>query len=83
VFSTTGNSDATLYPEAPLTGSLNGSPASNGYIAQFACWPAQNVGIHLNYTGYWKFNGSGTNYDGAHRNASDNGSVYMAVWFVF
>jgi hypothetical protein len=37
----------------------------------------------VNYTGYSKFNGTTTNYDGALRNASDNNTVYTAVWLNF
>ena len=82
-FATTGTSDSLLYPDDPLTGSLNGSPASTGYIAQFAYWPAPNLDLNLNYTGYTKFNGSSSNYDGADRKASDNNSLYVALWFSF
>lgn len=83
IFSTTGDVDPLLYGAAPLTGSLNGSPGTSGYIAQFAFWPMQNIDINVNYTGYHKFNGSIVNYDGANRNASDNNTVYMALWFAF
>ena len=83
VFSTTGTADALLYAPAALTGSNNGSPNSNGYILQFAYWPVQNVDINLNYTGYRKFNGAVSNYDGANRNATDNNSIFMAVWLSF
>lgn len=83
LFSTTGNSDALLYARAPLTGSNNGSPDTSGYIAQFAYWPVQNIDININYSGYFKFNGASTNYDGALRNASDNNTVYMALWLNF
>ena len=83
LFSTTGNSDALLYAPAALTGSNNGSPDTSGYIAQFAYWPVQNIDINVNYSGYFKFNGASTNYDGALRNASDNNTVYMALWLNF
>ncbi len=83
IFSTTGNSDPVLYAPAALTGSNNGSPDTNGYIAQFAYWPVQNIDISLNYTGYTKFNGASKNYDGANRNASDNNTVYVALWLMF
>jgi len=83
VFSMSGTADPLLYAPAPVSGSNNGSPASNGFITQFAYWPVQNVGLHVNYTGYWKFNGAADNYDGANRNAADNGSVYMGVWLIF
>jgi len=83
LFSTTGNSDALLYAPAALTGSNNGNPGTRGYIAQFAYWPVQNIDINVNYSGYFKFNGASTNYDGALRNASDNNTVYMALWLNF
>lgn len=82
-FSTTGNSDPILYAPAPLTGSNNGKPDTRGYTAQFAFWPVQNIDLSLNYTGYLKFNGATTNYDGANRNASDNNTVYVALWLNF
>jgi hypothetical protein len=83
MFSTTGNGDPLLYAPAALTGSRNGRPNTSGYIAQVAYWPVQNIDINLNYTGYLKFNGASTNYDGANRNASDNNTVYIALWLNF
>jgi hypothetical protein len=83
LFSTTGNSDPLLYAPAALTGSNNGNPDTAGYVAQAGYWPVQNIDISVAYTGYVKFNGAGTNYDGAHRNASDNNTVYMALWLNF
>ena len=83
IFSTSGNADPLLYAPAAVTGSNNGSPNSSGYTAQFSYWPVQNIDINLNYTGYLKFNGASTNYDGANRNASDNNTVYMALWLNF
>ena len=82
-FSTTGNSDPMLYAPAPLTGSNNGKPDTNGYTAQVAFWPVQNIDLSVNYTGYFKFNGASTNYDGANRNASYNNTVYVALWLNF
>lgn len=83
IFSTSGNVDPLLYAPAPVTGSNNGNPSTSGYIAQFAFWPVQNIDINVNYTGYRKFNGASKNYDGANRNASDNNTVYMALWLNF
>jgi hypothetical protein len=83
VFSTSGSPDPMLYASAPLSGSQNGYPDTTGYIAQFAYWPVQNIDINVNYTGYSKFNGASNNYDGANRNASDNNTVYTAVWLSF
>lgn len=83
IFSTTGNADALLYAPTAVTGSNNGSPNTRGYITQFAYWPVKNIDIDVNYSGYNKFNGASLNYDGAHRNASDNNTVYMALWLSF
>jgi hypothetical protein len=83
IFSTTGNTDPLLYAPGPLTGSNNGSPNTRGYTAQFAFWPVQNIDLSANYTGYSKFNGASTNYDGANRNASDNNTLYVALWLNF
>jgi hypothetical protein len=63
LFSLTGTADPTLYPEAPVTGNLNGSPTSRGYILNVAWWPQQNIGLTAQYTGYTWFNGESTNYD--------------------
>ena len=43
----------------------------------------QNIDISVAYTGYTRFNGAASNYDGANRNASDNNTVYMALWVNF
>ena len=83
LFQTTGNSDALLYAPAAVTGSNNGNPDTAGYIAQFGYWPVQNIDLTVAYTGYTKFNGASTNYDGANRNASDNNTVYVALWLNF
>lgn len=83
VFSTTGTTDPVLYSQAAVSGSASGDPRSRGYIANASYWPVQNVQLALQYTGYLKFNGGGTNYDGAGRNAGDNNSLYMLVWLVF
>lgn len=83
LFATTGVADPLLYPSAPLTGSAHGSPNTSGYIVQLAYWPVQNIDLNVNYTGYMKFNGSRTNYDGANRNAADNNTLYLALWLNF
>jgi hypothetical protein len=83
LFSTSGNSDPLLYAPAPVTGSNNGRPNTSGYTGQFAYWPVQNIDLSVSYTGYFKFNGATTNYDGANRNASDNNTVYVALWLNF
>ena len=83
LFGTTGTTDNALYSQAPISGSATGDPRSKGYIGNFSWWPVQNILLGLQYTGYWSFNGAGTNYDAAGRNASDNNSIYAVVWLIF
>ncbi|MGA7793200.1 MAG: hypothetical protein WCA19_09185 [Candidatus Acidiferrales bacterium] len=70
-------------PPVPVTGSANGDPRSAGYIANISWWPVQNIGLTLQYTGYTRFNGAATNYDGAGRNADSNNTLYLLARFVF
>ena len=82
-FTTTGTVDPVLFAEAPVSGSANGDPRSTGYILNLSWWPAMNVNLGLQYTGYTSFNGGSTNYDGSGRNASGNNSVYLTASFLF
>ena len=82
-FNITGTSDLLLFSQAAVSGNANGSPQSNGYTLNVSWWPAQNVDLAAQYTGYWRFNGSQMNYDGAGRNASSNNTVYLLARFVF
>jgi hypothetical protein len=87
-FSTTGSTDAGLYP-APVPGgpgvvtSANGSPDTQGLIGEVNYLPWLNVKLSLQYTHYTKFNGAGTDYDGLGRNASDNDTLYLLLWFAY
>ena len=82
-FNITGTSDPLLFAQASVSGSANGSPQSNGYTLNASWWPAQNVDLAVQYTGYFRFNGAQLNYDGAGRNASSNNTVYLLARFVF
>jgi hypothetical protein len=82
-FDTSGTADATLYPPGAVSGNFNGDPKSAGYIANISVWPWQNVQLAAQYTGYTRFNGAATNYDGANRNASANNTVYLDARFFF
>lgn len=82
-FNTTGTTDVNLYPQDSVGGSANGDPRSAGYIANFSYWPWQNLQLSAQYTGYTRFNGGSTNYDGAGRNANSNNTVYLVARFVF
>jgi hypothetical protein len=79
-FNTTGSADMTLYAPAPVSGSANNSPNTNGYIAEVNYLPWLNVKLQIQYVGYEKFNGLKLNYDGTGRNASDNNTLYALVW---
>jgi hypothetical protein len=86
-FDVDGTPDPLLYsggtPLPPVTGSANGDPRSNGYIANLSWWPVQNIGLSCQYTGYARFNGAATNYDGNGRSASANNTLYLIARFVF
>ena len=82
-FSTTGGSDPVLYAAAPVVGSANGSPNTNGYILEVNYLPWLNTKLQAQYVGYQKFNGGTTNYDGSGRNASNNNTLYLLVWIAF
>lgn len=78
VFSTTGSQDAPHY-----SGSANGSPNSRGYIVEADYLPISNVKLAAQYTGYTKFDGASSNYDGSGRNARDNNTLYLLGWLLF
>ncbi len=82
-FDTWGTGDPLLYSQAPVSGSANGDPRSTGYITNLSFWPVQNIQLAFQYTGYTRFNGGSTNYDGAGRNASGNNTVYLLARFIF
>jgi len=70
----------------PLPGS--GKPDTTGYILE-GQWtpplkldadPQLTVRFSLQYTGYWKYHGSSSDYDASLRNASNNNSLYIYAW---
>jgi hypothetical protein len=83
LFDVSGSSDTTLYGP-------NGKPDSNGYLVQLEYVPFGkinspyrpwlNVRLGLQYTGYSKFDGASSNYDGTGRNASDNNTLFGFLW---
>jgi hypothetical protein len=91
-FSTTGSTDAGLYPAAVslanganpgVITSASGSPDTRGWMAEVNYLPWLNVKISAQYVAYNKFNGAGSNYDGLGRNASDNNALYLLLWFAY
>jgi hypothetical protein len=90
---TWGSPNPLLFPPQPVTGSRNGKPNSNAFIAE-ADWipfgkadswmrPFVNLKIGLQYIAYTLFNGGTKNYDGFGRNASGNNTVFLYVWLAF
>jgi hypothetical protein len=82
-FDTSGTIDPLLFTQSAVSGSANGDPRGSGYIANLSVWPWQNLQLSAQYTGYTKFNGGSTNYDGAGRNANGNNTVYLVARFIF
>lgn len=85
-----GTPDAELYaPEsttddpAQVTGSVNGSPNSDGLIAEIAYRPWWNVRLSAQYTAYTQFNGRSHNYNGTGRDASANDTLYLLAWLAY
>lgn len=83
-FSTSGSTDDVLYNSGePITGSINGSPKTSGYIVELNWLPLPQYRFVAQYTGYSKFNGASSNYDGQGRNARDNNTFYLLAWLMF
>jgi hypothetical protein len=82
-FDITGSTDPLLYAPAPVSGSANGSPDSNGFILEVDYLPWLNTKLVAEYMDYRKFNGQSTNYDGSGRSASGNDTLYMLLWLAF
>jgi len=93
VFNTNGSTNHLMFAPAPVFGSASGAPTSGGYTARLERIPFGKLGsfaspwvnlrMGLEYTGYWRFNGGRTNYDGFGRSASDNNTVFLYSWFAF
>jgi hypothetical protein len=81
LFQTRGSADEGLYGTT-ASGDAN-TPNSSGYIAELDWLPVQNLRLLLQYTGYNKFNGASSNYDGNGRNAKDNNTLFFDIWVAF
>ncbi len=83
-FLSRGSADAMLYPSGAVTGSGNGKPDSRGYVVELDYLPLQGVRLMLQYTGYTRFNGGGSGYDGVTaRSPRDNNTVFFNVWVAY
>lgn len=83
LFGTGGTADTLLYAPGPVIGSATGSPATRGYLAEFAVNPWQNVRLATQYVGYTRFNGGARDYDGSGRSADNNGTLYLYSWIAY
>jgi hypothetical protein len=93
VFNTNGSANRLMFAPGPVSGSASGAPTTGGYTARLEWIPFGKVGsfaspwvnlrMGLQYTGYWRFNGGNTNYDGFGRSASDNNSLFLYAWLAF
>lgn len=72
--STTGTSDATLYPDVAT------NPDTRGWIPEIFWTPVQNIRIGAQYFTFNRFHGATNNYDGAGRNPKDNNTLFLYVW---
>ena len=63
--------------------SASGAPDTKGWMLEVNYVPWLNTKFTLQYTGYSKFNGGGTNYDGVGRSASDNNTWYALIWLAY
>ena len=71
-----------------VTNSAVSNPGTSAWEAELLWAPWLNVKIDLQYIHYTKFNGGTNNYDGCAgvcasggRNASDNNTTYLLMWF--
>ena len=87
VFDTTGSPNPVIYAANRTL-----KPDSSGVMFQLDGTPfgglsqpqrRVNVRMGLQYTLYTKFNGAGTNFDGAGTKASDNNTFRVFTWFAF
>ena len=93
VFNTNGSANRLMFAPGPVSGSASGAPTTGGYTARLEWIPFGKIGsfaspwvnlrMGLQYTGYWRFNGGSTNYDGFGRSASDNNTLFLYTWLAF
>ena len=85
-FSTTGG--AALYnpadPANEMPASLSLTRAdTQGWMAEINYVPWLNTKFSIQYTGFNKFQGLSSNYDGTGRNARDNNTLYLLGWLSY
>lgn len=93
LFRTTGSADDILFAPEADAGSRTGKPDTEGFrlqadwtpFGQEGSWgaPHANLRLGVQYTGYSKFNGASSNYDGFGRDAKDNNTLSVFAWTAF
>jgi hypothetical protein len=88
LFNTTGSTDPTYFGFG-----TSGTPDTRGYILMLEwvpfgkkdSWarPWVNVRLGIQYTGYTRFDGGSSNYDGTGRSAGDNNTLFLFYWLAF
>jgi hypothetical protein len=88
VFNTTGSTDPTYFGFG-----TSGTPDTRGYILMLEwvpfgkkdSWarPWVNMRFGIQYTGYTRFDGGTSNYDGTGRSAGDNNTLFLFYWLAF
>jgi len=83
-FATNGDRDGLRDDTGDMvTGSVAGKPDSRGWAIEFNYLPLPYADFDLRYTGYTRFDGGESNYDGLGRNARDNDTTYLYAWVQF
>ncbi len=73
-FSTTGSSDAVLYPDAAS------NPDTRGWVPELFWTPVQYLRVGAQYYNFKRYHGAVANYDGAGRNPGNNNTLFVYVW---
>lgn len=71
-----GSSDATAYPN-----SANFSPDTQMWTPEIFWLPMQNLRVGLQYNYFTRYLGATNNYDGNGRDASENNTTYLYMWY--
>lgn len=79
-----GNKDSTLYSVTDSFGNqVTASPNTTSYSLELDRHVTQNIQLAAQYRGFIDFNGLRHNVDGIGRNASDNNTLWLSVFFAF
>ena len=83
-FNLHGTTDPVLYGSTdPVSGNVQGSPTTRGWVAELDWLPVQYARVGLQYWWYNRFNGANSNYDGNDRSAGNNNTLFLYVWAAY